>query len=111
VELVVSIRDAGQLGVFGGVGVGGAAVELLRDIEHVPLPCERETLVSALRRLRMAELLFGFRGNPPIDVAWLQKTLNRLGEFARERKLVELELNPVIVGPSGGSIVDALHVG
>jgi acetate---CoA ligase (ADP-forming) len=111
VELVVSIRDAGQLGVFGGVGVGGAAVELLRDIEHVPLPCDHATLDRALHRLRMAELLFGFRGSRPIDVGWLLKTLNRLGEIAREHKLTELELNPVIVGTRGGSIVDALHVG
>jgi acyl-CoA synthetase (NDP forming) len=111
VELVLDIRDAGRLGVFGGVGVGGAAVELLRDVEHVPLPCDRETLVRALHRLRMAELVFGFRGSRPIDVDWLLTTLNRLGEIALEHKLTEIELNPVIVGDTGGSIVDALHVG
>jgi acyl-CoA synthetase (NDP forming) len=110
VELVVSVRDAGRLGVFGGVGVGGAAVELLRDVEQVPLPCDRETLVRALRRLRLAELVFGFRGAKPIDVDWLLATLNRLGAIVCERNLAEIELNPVIVGEKGGHIVDALHV-
>jgi acetate---CoA ligase (ADP-forming) len=111
VEMVISVRDAGPLGVFGGVGVGGAAVELLRDVEQVPLPCSRETLVRALRRLRTAELIFGFRGSAPIDIDWLLVTLNRLAEIVRERNLAEIELNPVIVGEHGGHIVDALHVG
>jgi acyl-CoA synthetase (NDP forming) len=110
VELVLSVRDAGGLGVFGGVGVGGAAVELLRDVEQVPLPCDRETLIRALRRLKVAELVFGFRGSKPIDIDWLWVTLNRLGEIASEQSLAEIELNPVIVGASGGHIVDALHV-
>lgn len=110
VELVLSIRDAERLGVFGGVGVGGAAVELLRDIEHVPLPCDRGTLVRALRRLRTAELVFGFRGGRPVDIDWLLATLNRLGAIAAEHRIAEIELNPVIAGERGGAIVDALHI-
>jgi acyl-CoA synthetase (NDP forming) len=111
VELVISIRDAESLGLFGGVGVGGAAVELLRDIEHIPLPCDRATLDRALHRLKTAELVYGFRGSAGIDVDWLLKTLNRLGEIALEKELTEIELNPVIVDESGGRIVDALEIG
>lgn len=110
VELVVFVRDAGQLGVFGGVGAGGAAVELLRDIAQVPLPCDEGGLTRALARLRMAELMFGFRGSEPIDVGWLADILNRLGDVLRQEKLIEIELNPVIAGAGGGWIVDALHV-
>lgn len=110
VELVVFVRDAGALGVFGGVGAGGAAVELLRDIAQVPLPCDEPALADALSRLRMAELMFGFRGSEPIDIAWLAGTLNRLGDVLRQEKLTEIELNPVIVSGDGGAIVDALHV-
>ncbi|HVW43613.1 MAG TPA: acetate--CoA ligase family protein [Amycolatopsis sp.] len=111
VELVISIRDAESLGVFGGVGVGGAAVELLRDIEHIPLPCDRATLDRALHRLKTAELVYGFRGSVGIDVDWLLKTLNRLAEIALENELAEIELNPVILDDSGGRIVDALQIG
>lgn len=111
VELVVSVRSAGMLGVFGSVGVGGAAVELLRDVEHVPLPCDRSTFERALRRLRMADLVLGFRGSSAVDVEWLHRTLNRLGEIAAEGGLAEIELNPVIVDERGGCIVDALQVG
>jgi acyl-CoA synthetase (NDP forming) len=110
VELVVFVRDAGALGVFGGVGAGGAAVELLRDVTQVPLPCTESSLVNAISRLQMAELMFGFRGSDRLDIAWLARTLNRLADVLRQEKLTEIELNPVLVGAVGGSIVDALHV-
>ncbi len=109
-ELVVFVRDAGKLGVFGGVGAGGAAVELLRVIAQIPLPCDEAGLTDALRRLRTAELMLGFRGSEPIDVGWLAGTLNRLGDVLREEKLTEIELNPVIIGAGGGWLVDALTV-
>jgi len=57
----------------------------------------------------MTDLLFGFRGGEPVDRGWLLRTVNRLGELTRKHNLSELELNPVIIGSSGGSIVDALY--
>ncbi|UIX29344.1 acetate--CoA ligase family protein [Streptomyces sp. GQFP] len=108
VELVLTVRDAGRLGVFGSVGIGGAAVEVLRDIESVPLPCGEDTLRRALLRLRTAELLFGFRGTGPIDVGWVHRTLHQLAAILRDEHLSELEVNPALVGADGGAVVDAL---
>jgi len=108
VELILTVRDAGDLGVFGTVGVGGAAVEVHRDVEHVPLPCDAATLHRALSRLRLAELIFGFRGSRPLDQAWILRTLNRMGELLHAQDLVEIEVNPAFVDENGGTIVDAL---
>jgi acyl-CoA synthetase (NDP forming) len=110
VELVLTVRDADRLGVFGSVGVGGAAVEVLRDLQNVPLPCTEESLRRALSRLRMADLLFGFRGKPPIDVAWVARTLNALGASLGPAGLAEIEVNPALVSGAGGVVVDALLV-
>jgi hypothetical protein len=109
-ELVLTVRDAGRLGVFGSVGVGGAAVELLRDVESVPLPCDESGLTAAVARLRTAELLFGFRGSAAIDLGWVHRTLHGLAHALRAEGLAEIEVNPALVGPSGGVIVDALLV-
>lgn len=109
-ELVLTVRDAGTLGVFAGIGVGGVAVELLRDMVQVPLPCDEPTLRDALRRLRASPLLFGYRGAEPIDVGWLTRTISGLAEVLSAEKLGEIELNPVIARARGGSIVDALFV-
>ncbi len=110
VELVLTVRDADRLGVFGSVGLGGAAVEVLRDVESVPLPCDLATLDRALRRLRTGQLLFGFRGSAPIDVAWVHRTLHALADVVREESLGELEVNPALVNSNGGVVVDALLV-
>ncbi|WP_230990350.1 acetate--CoA ligase family protein [Rhodococcus oxybenzonivorans] len=110
VELVLTVRDADDLGIFGSVGVGGAAVEVLRDVEQVPIPCDLDTLRKALSRLRMAELIFGFRGSKPLDDRWILETLNRMGDVVREHGLAEIEINPAIVDENGGTIIDALCV-
>ncbi len=109
-ELVLTVRDAGQLGVFGSFGLGGAAVEVLRDVESVPLPCDEPTLRRAASRLRTAELLEGFRGGEPASFAWLATTLNALGEVLRAHGLAEIEINPALVSARGGVVVDALLI-
>jgi hypothetical protein len=110
VELILTVRDAGDLGVFGTVGIGGAAVEVHRDVEHVPLPCDAVVLHRALSRLRLAELIFGFRGSKPLDEVWIRSTLNRMAVLLDEQRLVEIEVNPAFVDENGGTIVDALCV-
>jgi acyl-CoA synthetase (NDP forming) len=110
VELILTVRTADDLGVFGTVGVGGAAVEVHRDVEHVPLPCDAATLHKALTRLRLAELIFGFRGSEPVDEAWIGDTLNRMAVLLAEQNLAEIEVNPAIADKYGGTIVDALCV-
>lgn len=110
VELILTVRTADDLGVFGTVGVGGAAVEVHRDVEHVPLPCDETTLHKALTRLRLAELLFGFRGSLPVDQTWIRETLNRMAVLLTDQNLSEIEVNPAIVNDIGGTIVDALCV-
>jgi acyl-CoA synthetase (NDP forming) len=110
VELILTVRTADDLGIFGTVGVGGAAVEVHRDVEHVPLPCDPDTLHKALTRLRLAELIFGFRGSEPVDETWIGDTLNRMAALLAEQNLAEIEVNPAIVDNNGGTIVDALCV-
>lgn len=109
-ELILTVRDADDLGVFGTVGVGGAAVEVQRDVEHVPLPCDAASLRRALSRLRLAELFFGFRGTEPLDQDWIRTTLNRMGDVLRDHALAEIEVNPAFVDQNGGTIVDVLCV-
>jgi acyl-CoA synthetase (NDP forming) len=109
-ELVLTVRDADRLGVFGSVGLGGAAVEVLRDVESVPLPCDEAVLRRALLRLRTAPLLFGFRGGVQVDVGWIHRTMHGLADIVRDQELAEIEVNPALVRGEGGVVVDALLV-
>jgi hypothetical protein len=61
-----------------------------------------------LRGLRTFQLLDGYRGAPPADVAALEDVIVRVGALAAAHPVVaELDLNPVVVSPVGAVAVDA----
>jgi len=107
-EVVLVVRNVGDLGWFGGIGLGGSEVELLNDIAFLPLPCTVDALRGAIRTTRSSELWFGFRGAPPLDLDWIVESLNGLASVTLENGWSELEVNPAIVYSQGGSMVDAL---
>ena len=70
----------------------------------------RDDVVRALRSLRSAPLLTGFRGRPPADVDALADLVVRLTDAVVGTDVVEIELNPVLVGSRGATAVDALLI-
>ena len=61
-----------------------------------------------VRDLRSSPLLFGYRGTPAVDVAALEDLLVRVGRLAEDiPEIAEMDLNPVIVSPTGVVAVDA----
>ena len=57
--------------------------------------------------LRIAPLLSGFRGAPAGDLTGLEDLVVALGRLALDvPEIAELDLNPVVVGPSGCAVID-----
>ena len=110
-ELIVGvIRDS----VFGPaitVGMGGRAVEVLRD-RAVALPPLNAFLVRAMiARTRVSRLLGAFRRMPAADMQALESVLLRVSEMVCELpQIEELEINPLIADESGAVAVDARAV-
>src|SRR5882672_3641113 len=110
-ELIVGvIRDS----VFGPaimVGMGGRAVEVLRD-RAVALPPLNAFLVRAMiARTRVSRLLGAFRRMPAVDMQALESVLLRVSEMVCELpQIEELEINPLIADESGAVAVDARAV-
>ncbi len=109
--LVGALRDAG-LGPFVVVAPGGVHAELYGERAMRPAPIgvtEAEEMLAEMPAL--AALLRGYRGRPPADRAALADAVVRLSALAVAlgRRLGELELNPLIVGPegAGATVVDA----
>jgi len=111
-EVLVGMRVDPQFGLLLVLGAGGVLTELLRDSVTLLPPFTATGITGALGRLRVAPLLAGFRGRPAADVPALVETALGCTRYARENleRLAELDLNPVIVRPSGlGAVaVDAL---
>jgi acetate---CoA ligase (ADP-forming) len=94
------------------LGSGGVFTELLSDSVTLLPPWTRESIASALGGLKVAKLLAGYRGKPPGDVPALIDTVLNVTRYATANlaTLIEIDVNPVIVGPAGlGAVaVDAM---
>ena len=109
--LVGALRDP-ALGPFVVVAPGGVHAELYGERAMRPAPVgrgEAEAMIAECRAL--SRLLAGYRGRPPADRRALAETIARTSALAAALApaLVELDLNPVIVGPerAGAHVVDA----
>ena len=109
--LVGAVVDA-QFGLTLVIGAGGVLTELLQDSVSLLPPFTAAGIHAALQRLTVNKMLQGFRGKPPGDVPALLEAIVAVGRYAENNvaSLVELDVNPIIVRPSGAGVVavDAL---
>jgi acyl-CoA synthetase (NDP forming) len=111
IELIVGARNDPHWGATILVGFGGVSAELLHDVRLLPAGLDREAIAVELRRLRLAPLLDGFRGEPAMDVDAVAALVEALGKVVAATPAIrEIDLNPVMVYPRGhGAIaLDAL---
>jgi len=113
-ELIVGVRRDDQFGPVLVVGAGGVLVEMVEDAATLLLPTSRTAVERAIRGLRVARLLAGYRGKPAGDMAAAVDAVMAVAAFAEAHRdrLVELDVNPLLVLPEGqGALaVDALVV-
>jgi acyl-CoA synthetase (NDP forming) len=107
-EVLVSVRRAAPVGWVLTVGTGGVTTELWRDVRCLLAPASAAGIEGALRTLRTWPLLDGFRGRPRTDIGALVALVLALQDAVVGSAIVEAELNPVLVGTSGATAVDAL---
>jgi acetate---CoA ligase (ADP-forming) len=109
-EVLVTVRRDAPVGWLVTVGHGGVFTELWSDVANLLAPVTAEQVKAALSSLRSAPLLHGFRGRPAADVDALVDLVVRLTDAVVGTDVVEVELNPVLVGTSGATAVDALLI-
>jgi acyl-CoA synthetase (NDP forming) len=110
-EMLVSIRCDPPVGWLVTLGPGGVMTELLRDTAHLLAPVTIDDVRTALTRLRTYPVLDGFRGRAPADIDALAALVVSLADaVVGDTGVVEVELNPVLVGRDGAVAVDALWI-
>jgi acetate---CoA ligase (ADP-forming) len=108
IELLVGSTTDPLFGPVVACGLGGRAVELLRDVAVRLAPVTDRGARNMVRELATFPLLEGYRGAPVVDVAALEEVVLRIGGLADAHpEVVELDLNPVVVHPGGAIVVDA----
>jgi acyl-CoA synthetase (NDP forming) len=89
-------------------GLGGVWVEALRDVAFRLVPLTPRDAHQMVREIRGFPLLEGHRGQPPVDLASLERALLALSAFLEKHPEVrEVDLNPVFAYPQGCLAVDA----
>ncbi|MFJ4455309.1 acetate--CoA ligase family protein [Pseudomonas sp. NPDC089392] len=109
-ELIVGIKREHDFALALVIGTGGVLVELLKDSVSLLLPTTESAIRAALLSLRSASLLQGFRGRPVADLDALVTAIRSVADYACENagQLLELDVNPLMVGAHGTTAVDAL---
>jgi acyl-CoA synthetase (NDP forming) len=107
VETIVGVVQDPSFGPLVMFGMGGIATDLLGDRAFRILPLTDLDAAELIRSVRGSPLLFGYRGAPAADVAALEDVLLRVARLVDEvPEVAEMDLNPVIVGPDGATVVD-----
>jgi len=112
VEVALGIVRDPTFGPLVLVAAGGVLVELIHDRTLALPPIDEDAARRLIDGLAIRPLLDGVRGAPPSDVGALARAVSRLSVLAVELGdvIAELDVNPVIVSPSGCIAVDALLI-
>jgi len=112
IETVVGIAQDELFGPVVMFGLGGVLVEVLHDVTFRIPPFTNSDAKAMLDELRGAALLRGVRGRPAADRAALVDVLMKMQRLAVDLsgEVAEVDINPLLAGPSGAIAVDALVV-
>jgi acyl-CoA synthetase (NDP forming) len=91
-------------------GLGGTFVEVFRDVTFRAAPLGPRDVSEMIREVKSYPILMGVRGSGPRDIEALEDCILRLAQLATDvPAIVELDMNPVIVGAKGlgASVADA----
>lgn len=108
VEIMVGANADPAFGHLIAYGAGGVLVEMLADVAFRIHPLTDADIDEMMRQVRASKLLYGFRGNPPSDIAALKASIARISALITIcPEIRELDINPLMAMPDGAVAVDA----
>ncbi|HTU94405.1 MAG TPA: acetate--CoA ligase family protein [Solirubrobacteraceae bacterium] len=111
IELLIGTRWDPRFGPVALAGSGGLYAEILRDTAVRLAPVTEDEAEAMLRALRIAPLLTGARGRPPLDLGAAAGALAALSRVAAAHpEIAELEINPLLVTRDAAIALDARFI-
>ena len=107
-ELLLGARKDPTFGAVIVVGAGGVEAEVLGDRALGLPPLNERLALRMLESLRIWPLLRGHRGRPAADLDALLEVLMRFSYLVADYpEIHEIEINPLLVTPTGSLALDA----
>ena len=108
VEVIIGMTKDPQFGPVLMFGLGGIWVEVLKDVSFRVVPVTRIEASEMIREIKGYQLLKGYRGQEPTNIACIEELIVRLSEFVeRNSEIRELDLNPIFAYRDSAVVVDA----
>jgi len=107
-EVILGMTRDPSFGPMLMFGLGGIFVEVMKDVSFNLAPITHEEATAMLEGTRSYALLRGARGQESVDLQALASALQRLSQLATDfPEIVEMDINPFMVGPPGGEAMVA----
>ena len=107
-EVIVGMERDPTFGPLLMFGLGGIYVEVLHDVAFRLAPLDRAEARRMIDQTRGAALLKGARGADASDIDAITDVLVRIAALATDfPEIVELDINPLVVGRRGGGALAA----
>lgn len=105
--IIGGLRDL-QFGPAVMFGIGGIAVELMRDISYRLAPFDKDEALNMMKEVRTYPLLAGFRGSRQVDMNRVASVIVKVSEMLLEIEEIKgIEINPLLAYEDGVMAVDA----
>ncbi|HEU5269716.1 MAG TPA: GNAT family N-acetyltransferase [Jatrophihabitans sp.] len=96
-EIIVGGMQDPVFGPVVMVGAGGVFADLVADRRFLLAPVGAERAAAAVAELRLARVLDGYRGRPPVSRQALAELVSRVAALVEELpEVAEIDLNPVL---------------
>lgn len=107
-ELILGSSTDAQFGPVLLFGAGGTLVEVFQDRSLALPPLNRALARHWMEQTKIFKVLRGVRGRLPVDLPALEEVLVRFARLVHaERRIVELDINPLLASSGGIVALDA----
>jgi acetyl-CoA synthetase len=108
-ELIVGISRDNSFGLSLLIGAGGTLVELVDDTVSLLLPVSRDDIAGAINSLSVSKIIAGYRGADAGDMSAVLDAIEAIAAYAvaNNDRLIELDVNPLLVTKDAAIAVDA----
>jgi acetyltransferase len=105
-EVILAMKRDPHFGPLMMFGMGGAMVEVLKDVSFHLAPLTDEEARQMLMNTQTYRILEGVGGHEAVDIDAIAEALQRLSQLVTEfPQIQEMEISPFMVGPYGTSPV------
>ena len=110
VELLIGVVLDPAHGYVLTLAAGGQWTEILNDTVSLLVPVDEDTVIKALKKLRIWPLISGYRGGDAANFSAILNAVTSVQKFtiANHGRVLEVEINPLICTATDAIAADAL---